>query len=140
MRSSIGGGIAIKTININDVVKPDDNFGINVKTEVGNNAIKPRLAKLIYGEDYRDTTHDLFDRYTFNDKDINIRTHNRNEHVLHGINSYSYRVAVGFRQELFDFMLAYSHRTNGNFASGHRGAKDIAPLLLSKIETVIVEN
>lgn len=123
MRSSIGGGIAIKTININDVVKPDDNFGINVKTEVGNNAIKPRLAKLIYGEDYRDTTHDLFDRYTFNDKDINIRTHNRNEHVLHGINSYSYRVAVGFRQELFDFMLAYSHRTNGNFASGHRGAK-----------------
>lgn len=58
----------------------------------------------------------------FDDKDINIRTHNRNEYVLHGVNDLAYRVALGFRQDRFDFMLAYSHRKNGNFASGHRGA------------------
>ncbi|MEI9750623.1 TonB-dependent receptor [Moellerella wisconsensis] len=131
--SSIGGGIAIKTININDVVRKGDIFGINVKTDIGNNSIKPRFAKLIYGEDYRDLDHKLINRYMFDDKDINIRTHNRNEYVLHGVNDLAYRVALGFRQDRFDFMLAYSHRKNGNFASGHRGADGYSMPFTEKI-------
>ena len=122
LKSSVGGGIAIETININDVVKKGDKFGINVLMEMSNNAIKPRLPHLIYGEDYRDLGYKANNRYAFEDPDINIPTHNRNDSFLHGLNDSAYRVGLGFRQEQFDFMLAFSHRKSGNFFSGHRGA------------------
>ena len=124
MRSSVGGGIAIETIRVDDVVKEGDNFGINVLMEMSNNSIKPRLPYLIYGEDYRNSYHRLLNRYAFDDKDINIHTSNRKKHTLHGIDDSAYRVGLGFRQERFDFMLAFSHRKSGNFFSGHRGSNN----------------
>ncbi len=124
LKSSVGGGIAIETINIDDVVKAEDKFGINVLMEMSNNSVKPRLPHLIYGEDYRDLGYKANKRYAFDDPYINVPTKNRNDSFLHGLNDSAYRIGLGFRQKRFDFMLAFSHRKSGNYFSGHRGANN----------------
>lgn len=54
VRTSTGGGIAISTIGIDDVVNPDDKFGFDIKLETSSNTTKPRLGTLNHGIDYRD--------------------------------------------------------------------------------------
>ncbi|MEX6313600.1 TonB-dependent receptor plug domain-containing protein [Providencia manganoxydans] len=54
VKTSVGGGIAIRTINIDDVVSPEDKFGFDLKLETSSNSTKPRIAQLQAGTDYRD--------------------------------------------------------------------------------------
>lgn len=54
VKTSVGGGIAIKTLNIDDVVAPDETFGFDLKLETSSNSTKPRVPNLGYGHDYRD--------------------------------------------------------------------------------------
>lgn len=110
-KSSVGGGITIKTININDILPANENFGFAVKLEGSNNAIKPQLKKLPLGEDYRNISEGLSGfSYLFNDPLINIRPHHYHDKPLGGLDDYAYRIAVGLRQEKYDLLIASSYR------------------------------
>lgn len=122
-KSSVGGGITIKTININDILPANENFGFAVKVEGSNNAIKPQLKKLPLGEDYRNIPEGLGGlSYLFNDPLINIRPHHYHDKPLGGLDDYAYRIAAGLRQEKFDLLIASSYRNKGNYFAGTRGA------------------
>lgn len=122
-KSSVGGGITIKTVNINDILPANENFGFAVKLEGGNNAVKPRLKKLPLGEDYRDLPEGMKSySFLFDDPLINIHPHHYHDKPLGGLNDYAYRVAVGLRQEKFDLLIASSYRNKGNYFAGTRGA------------------
>ena len=54
VKTSVGGGIAIKTIGIDDVVAPGEEFGMSLKLETSSNSKTPRIPNYGYGDDYRD--------------------------------------------------------------------------------------
>ncbi|HGJ5897723.1 TonB-dependent receptor domain-containing protein [Arsenophonus apicola] len=123
IKSSIGGGITIKTININDILPANENFGFAVKLEGSNNAIKPQLKNLPLGEDYRNLPGGMKSyAFLFDDPLINIHPHHYHDRKLGGLDDYAYRVAIGLRQEKFDLLLASSYRNKGNYFAGTRGA------------------
>lgn len=57
VRSSVGGAVTINTLNVNDVINPDDNFGFNIKGTIANNttaanAIDYASGNNLYAGDY----------------------------------------------------------------------------------------
>ncbi len=55
VKTSVGGGVAMTTIGIDDVVAQDEKFGIDVQMDTGSNATKPRISRMeLLGTDYRD--------------------------------------------------------------------------------------
>ncbi|GAB1439315.1 TonB-dependent receptor [Providencia sp.] len=130
VRTSTGGGIALTTLGIDDVVSQDEKFGFDVKLETSSNAIKPRINRLSYGGDYRDEKN-LFEYLNstefrgiyFQDKDVLVSPHSRGNANFFNLQSNAARLAVGTRQDKFDLMLAYSYRNQGNYFAGRRGAE-----------------
>ncbi|MEX9215888.1 TonB-dependent receptor plug domain-containing protein [Providencia rettgeri] len=54
VRTSTGGGVAITTLGIDDVVDKYGKFGFDIKLETSSNSTKPRINHLNHGIDYRD--------------------------------------------------------------------------------------
>ena len=55
VKTSVGGGVAMKTLGIDDVVAQGEKFGIDFTVDTGTNTTKPRLPDLSpIGTDYRD--------------------------------------------------------------------------------------
>ncbi len=125
VKTSVGGGIAIKTIGIDDVVAPGEEFGMSLKLETSSNSKTPRIPNYGYGDDYRDHPELYKDRnnYVFSDPTVNIDPASKGSAGFFNLKDNSGRLAVGTRQERFDLMAAYSHRRQGNYFSGKNGAK-----------------
>lgn len=131
VKTSIGGGVAIRTLNIDDIVEPDEIFGFDLKLETSSNSTKPRLPNLQTGSDYRDDPAIMKnlregDRasYLFNDPALLISRRPRGDANFFNLKDNAVRIAVGTRQERFNVMAAYSYRDQGNYFSGTRGAND----------------
>lgn len=123
IKTSIGGGIAIKTIGIDDVVDPDEKFGMSLKLETSSNSVKPRIPNLSYGQDYRDDpvlTKNYFS--VFNDPAVNIVPKSRGNAGFFNFKDNGGRIAIGTRQARFDLIGAYSYRKQGNYFAGNNGA------------------
>ena len=124
VKTSVGGGIAIRTIGIDDVVSPGDEFGMSLRVETSSNSKTPRIPNYGYGEDYRDHPELYKDRnnYVFSDPAVNINPASKGNAGFFNLKDNSGRLAVGTRQERFDLMAAYAHRRQGNYFSGKNGA------------------
>ncbi|EQB8048116.1 TonB-dependent receptor domain-containing protein [Providencia stuartii] len=129
VKTSVGGGIAIKTLNIDDVVAPDETFGFDLKLETSSNSTKPRVPNLDYGHDYRDDPAIMDNikngnkaRMLFNDPGLLVTPKSRGDANFFNFKDNAVRVAVGTRQSRFDIMAAYSYRDQGNYFAGKRGA------------------
>lgn len=124
VKTSVGGGIAIKTIGIDDVVAPGEEFGMSLKLETSSNSKTPRIPSYGYGDDYRDhpEMYKGGNNYVFADPAVNIDPASRGNAGFFNLKDNSGRLAVGTRQERFDLMAAYSHRRQGNYFSGKHGA------------------
>lgn len=124
VKTSVGGGIAIKTIGIDDVVAPGEEFGMSLKMDTSTNSKTPRIPNLHYGEDYRDYPEITKggNNYVLSDPAVNIRPASQGSAQFFNLKDSSGRLAVGTRQERFDLMAAYSHRRQGNYFSGKKGA------------------
>ncbi|MFD1091603.1 TonB-dependent receptor plug domain-containing protein [Providencia vermicola] len=130
VRTSTGGGIAISTIGIDDVVNPDDKFGFDIKLETSSNTTKPRLGTLNHGIDYRDDKRfiDSLDYQTFRgiyfqDQEVLVNPHTKGSANFFNLQDNAARIAVGTRQEKFNVTMAYSVRRQGNYFAGSRGAE-----------------
>ena len=125
--SGIGGSVALKTIDVDDVVPKGKKFGMELKLEGANNSIAPRGSKYeqYIGKDYRTTPDPLAAgggmwRVMFDGSDrVPQRFGGRNKMFTDN----AARLAVGTRQENFDLILAYAYRDKGNYYSGKKGAK-----------------
>lgn len=55
VKTSVGGGVAMTTIGIDDVVAKDEKFGIDFQMDTGSNTTKPRFPSMsLLGTDYRE--------------------------------------------------------------------------------------
>lgn len=123
IKTSVGGGIAIRTLGIDDVVAPDEKFGVSLKLETSSNSTRERISHFGYGEDYRDHP-EIYKKnnYVFSDPAVNIIPKSRGNAQFFNFKDNGGRIAVGTRQEKFDVMAAYAYRRQGNYFAGKNGA------------------
>ncbi|HGM9947147.1 TPA: TonB-dependent receptor [Providencia rettgeri] len=123
IKTSVGGGIAIRTIGIDDVVAPGEKFGVSLKLETSSNSTRERVPHFGYGEDYRDHP-EIYknNNYVFSDPVVNITPKSRGSAQFFNFKDNGGRIAVGTRQEKFDLMAAYAYRRQGNYFAGKNGA------------------
>lgn len=117
----IGGAVVISTLDVDDVLKPGERFGGELKLEGSNNAVDPRLPTLLTGQriagsGLSSTAADMFDPTLY----VMPRGSGSN-HLLSG-NDYAWRLALGLRQDRFDLMAAYAYRQKGNHYAGKHGS------------------
>ncbi len=122
INSSVGGAVAVSTLSVDDIIKDDQNWGIDVKLETSNNAVKPRLPSLEQGLKMNGNVYDP--NYNFNkffDSAVMVNAKKKN-----GLNSFgqdqALRFAVAKKWDDFDFLAAYVYRNKGNHMAGKNGA------------------
>lgn len=89
---AIGGTIAMETLNVEDVLKPGDTYGVRVKGSLADNSIEPQIGS------------------------TESRT---DDSSLFGAKSGS--IAVASMGENVDFVAAYARRKSGNYFAGTHG-------------------
>ncbi|KDE40845.1 putative Ton-B dependent hemine receptor [Nitrincola lacisaponensis] len=121
--SGVGGAIVAKTIGVDDIVKPGEDFGAELKVEGSSGSVSPRVPRLYTGMDYRDIpgfTPGMLG--SLGDPTLRVEPKNSRDYNPFSGNDYALRLAVGKRHEDFDAMLAYAYRQKGNHYSGKRNA------------------
>lgn len=117
VHSGIGGAIVASTLTVDDILKPGEEFGGELKLEGSNNAVDASVPRLSSGQSYTDipgfnAQGDIYDPTLY------IEPHSGGQDYF---DDYAYRLAVGTRQEAFDLMGAYAYRKKGNhFAGKHQ--------------------
>ena len=125
MKSGIGGSVALKTIDADDIVPEGQKYGFEVKAEASNNSIRQRANIYEKSVDYQtldDPTVALGGiwRAMLDDTDrVSQRFSGRNKFG----EDKAYRIAAATKQDNFDAMLAYAYRSKGNYFSGKKGAE-----------------
>lgn len=132
IRTSIGGGVAVKTLSIDDIVPSDEHFAVDLKLETRTNSTKPRINQLHLGSDYRDDPelmdslvnhyNDSLSLVMFRDPETSVEPDQPGSSNFFNLKDSAMRVALGLRQEKFNLLFAYSHRNQGNYFSGRHGA------------------
>ena len=138
IKSGIGGSVAMKTIDADDIVPEGQKYGLEVKVETSNNSIKQRKNVYEDSVDYRTlpepsvATGGIW-RAMLDDTDrVDQRFSGRNKFFK----DKAYRIAAATKQDNFDAMIAYAYRSKGNYFSGKKGAERygyIGPLTPEKL-------
>ncbi|HEP7962679.1 TPA: TonB-dependent receptor [Pseudomonas aeruginosa] len=123
--SGIGGSVQVRTLEPDDIIKPGESFGIELKMDTATNSVKPdERAFSAYGKDYRDLgiTPDVFGGIspaTITGGALNRKGKSGRDFDF---DDNAYRLAIAKKQDHFDLLAAYSYRKRGNYYSGKRGA------------------
>jgi len=128
VRAGMGGSVQVKTLEVDDIVRPGETFGFELKTETATNSVKPNTSHFSYfGKDYRDI-HGAYSGYlggiflpTGNGIDITPRKGSSGKDF--NFNDNSYRIAIANKHEKLDLLAAYSYRKRGNYFSGKGGSQ-----------------
>lgn len=122
-KTSVGGGVAMKTLGIDDVVPIDKKFGIDYLFDTGSNTTRPRLPDMSpIGTDFRDDPNKLGGALSTHPNIIKDPKKRGGSSDWFNFRDGSARVAAGYRGEIFDVMGALSYRKQGNYFSGKNGA------------------
>src|SRR5690606_4604286 len=116
--SGIGGSVQIRTLQVEDIVKPGETFGIELKAETATNSTKPNERDFgIFGKDYRDIPAATFHKGGTNGV---VLPHNISPDRMPKVGNsgknfnskdHTYRLATATQQENFDQLAAYSYRS-----------------------------
>ena len=141
IKSGIGGSVAMKTIDADDIVPEGQKYGLEVKVETSNNSIRQRKNVYEDSVDYRTlpepsvATGGIW-RAMLDDTDrVDQRFSGRNKFFK----DKAFRIAAAAKQDNFDAMIAYAYRSKGNYFSGKKGAERygyIGPLTPEKLEEI----
>lgn len=121
--TSVGGGVVVKTLEADDIVRPGKIFGAELKVEGSNNSIDPLLPDMSkVGKNYDDTTpwNDVNGKKY--DPDIYKKNRSRNDNSNFSGDDLAGRLALAMKQEKFDLLAVYAVRERGNYFSGTHGA------------------
>lgn len=130
VNSSVGGAVVMKTLNVDDVLKEGENFGFNIRGELGNNAISekaPVLSDYIgkdvddFGDMFRPTPNSILV-----DKGLKqlIGISPREKEDYFGLHNRAGRIAAAYRNDKLEVLGAYAMRDRGNYFSGKKDADD----------------
>ena len=127
INSQIGGAIAIKTLGAEDILRPGETFGLELRLEGGNNATAPRLPTLRTGQDARNIKGFPLSRNRFqdaaNDPTLRVKPRTKDDNDTFSFGSdRAARIAAAGRKGDFDFFGAYAYRARGNYFSGKNNA------------------
>ena len=141
IKSGIGGSVAMKTIDADDIVPEGQKYGLEVKVETSSNSIKQRKNVYEDSVDYRTlpepsvATGGIW-RAMLDDTDrVDQRFEGRNKFFK----DKAFRIAAATKQDNFDAMIAYAYRSKGNYFSGKKGAERygyIGPLTPEKLAEI----
>ncbi|WP_193014739.1 TonB-dependent receptor domain-containing protein [Proteus sp. FME41] len=97
---AIGGTVKLKTISANSIIPQGDQLGFLFKGNLYNNNVRPTISS-------NETTQGSY----------------RPASSLKGthFNNGAYTAGMAYRNDKFDFLVAYSDRTQGNFFAGKHG-------------------
>ncbi|HHR6194832.1 TPA: Plug domain-containing protein [Providencia alcalifaciens] len=144
IRTSIGGGVAVKTLSIDDIVPSDEHFAVDLKLETRTNSTKPRINQLHLGSDYRDDPelmesaanyNDSLSLVKFRDPKTVVEPDQPGSSNFFNLKDSAMRVALGLRQEKFNLLFAYSHRNQGNYFAGRHGANYFREPIITRDKT-----
>jgi len=121
--TSVGGAVAVRTLDADDILRAGQNFGMELRVEGSNNAITPRLPVLLTGMHINDVRAKYPGWNIYNDTSlrINPRTDSSN-HLLTVKDDHAVRAAVAGRLGDVTLMAAYAWRDRGNYFAGTHGA------------------
>ena len=124
VKSGIGGSVALKTLEADDIVPKGQKYGVEIKAETSNNSIKPRKATYAENVDYRTLENPLnvmggYWRFYADDSD-RLTPRFGGKHKFS--EDKAYRIAAATKQDNFDAILTYAYRNKGNYFSGKKGA------------------
>ena len=124
VKSGIGGSVALKTLEADDIVPKGQKYGVEIKAEASNNSIKPRKATYAENVDYRTLENPLnvmggYWRFYADDSD-RLTPRFGGKHKF--LEDKAYRIAAATKQDNFDAILTYAYRNKGNYFSGKKGA------------------
>lgn len=129
--SGLGGTIRIRTLDVDDLLPPDERFAFELKTETATGTVKaPAGLDRFHGKDYRDIPGAYGAGSFANDLGVILPASSgaqalprrRSGNGGLSLDDASWRVAAAARQEHYDLLAAYSFRRSGNYFSGTRGA------------------
>lgn len=121
--TSVGGGVVVKTLEVDDIVRPGKTFGAELKVEGSSNSIDPLLPDMSkVGKNYDDTTpwNDVNGKKY--DPDIYKKNRSRNDNSNFSGDDLAGRLALAMKQDKFDLLAVYAVRERGNYFSGTHGA------------------
>jgi len=127
-KSGIGGSVQIKTLDVEDIVKPGEPWGIEIKTETASNSVSPGdSGDGLFGQDY----HDVPGATSGYDGVVGFALPNAGRVTPRkgsggtdfNFDDNAFRIAAGARLEDFDLLAAYSYRRKGNYYSGKGGSQ-----------------
>jgi hemoglobin/transferrin/lactoferrin receptor protein len=129
VNASTGGAVVINTLDVADILKPEQKFGIELHIEGGNNSVSPQLPTLHTGQDYRTIpgfpgspgTPGL-PNFPYNDPTVRVPIHKAGDNDLFSMGDRAVRIAAAGRLGDFDLIAAYAYRERGNYYSGENGA------------------
>ncbi|PCQ34368.1 TonB-dependent receptor [Proteus mirabilis] len=121
IKTGIGGGIAIKTLDIRDIVPIGESFGINFKGDISNNATG-----------YKDIYTNMIEEYRYYPKFYQQNAYiidpaleiTPKKSKIENFQDYSFRLGVGFEKEKFNLLFAYAIREKGNYFAGKRNVEE----------------
>lgn len=126
IKTGIAGGVAAKTLEVDDIVRPGEKYGAEIKLEGANNTTKERVPTNYTGQDYRDVMDSLGMKNWlwsgFNDPLSMIKPKDSSDNNFANLDDSALRIALATKQEDFDLLAAYAYRSRGNYFSGKKGA------------------
>ena len=143
IKTGIAGGVAAKTLEADDIIKPGKRIGSEIKLEGTNNSVQERLPTSYAGRDYRDVMDELGIKgwsNIFDDPLVNQTPHQRSDQNVFNLEDQAFRVAVAAKQDQFDVLAAYAYRSRGNYFAGSKGSDFFRDDSLNEKENVMVPN
>ena len=125
LRSGAAGTIRMSTLNVDDIIKPGEKWGIELKTETANNSIKKRpYPGSPIGYDYRIVSYEGWDE--LGEWAMYLKTNDRNIARKSGRNKFfkdnAVRLALATKDDAYEILGAYAWRNKGNYFAGKGGA------------------
>ncbi|UOO80941.1 TonB-dependent receptor [Uruburuella testudinis] len=121
LQNSIGGGVEIRTLSIDDVVEKGKTYGVDVRFEASNNAVKERADYSQYiGKSVPDWAREKYgSKWIAGMTSVEAKQQRFNSFG----HDQAYRIAAGIKQDKFDFLAAFAHRDRGNYFAGKGGVE-----------------
>jgi len=117
--TSVGGAVAIKTLDADDILREGQNFGMELRVEGSNNAVAPRIPTLLTGRYRDDVVAEIPGWRQINDRTLYVRPRTSRDNTTFSMqNDYAYRAAIAGRLGNISLMAAYAYRDKGNHFAG----------------------
>lgn len=125
IKTGIAGGVAAKTLEVDDIVRSGQTFGAEIKLEGASNTVKERLPTSYVGQDYRDVMDELGKSgwtNVYEDPLTSVDPKDRADQKFLDLQDQAFRIALATKQDRFDLLAAYAYRNRGNYFAGKHGS------------------